>query len=396
MMQQSQNTSGWSKIIIRLFWAAFFGMLAFLTIFYLSAPFFSYEKPQAFSGAHIHSPYLAVFPQTTVSLSFDLNALHLADLLINGKLRTNFKFYDTLSNTTDKIDISNFQFMHRYIDNNNDKLLIYRHGYGLTDDQQLCFGAKKVVWTDYPFFQDLRHKQDIIWKLNQTSYLVALTDPGRSYTADELRFLSGYQLIELTNTDTDALKVWDLVLSHGHRANLLLSNLSRSQSLNLEEQKIHTVQLLINELNINQLLECLANGSYYCLSRPESVVNTPSPQLQQLVIQNDTFSLGINKPASEIRLIGQDGRLLKRLADTNQLNYLMRDTDTYIRAEMQFTDGSQLFLNPVFRHENIDFKPQSPAIFDTDKTALMRGIYTVLLVLLFMIIFRIFLKRARN
>ena len=395
-MQQSQNTSGLSKIIIRLFWAAFFGVLAFLTIFYLSTPFFSFKNPQPFSGAYMHSPYPAVFPQRTVSLSFDLNALHLADLLINGKLKTNFKFYDTLTNTTDKIDISNFQFMHRFIDTNNDKLLIYRHGYGLTNDQQLCFGAKKVVWTDYPFFQDLRHKQDIIWKLNQTSDLVALTDPGRSYTSDELRFLSGYQLIELTNTDTAALKVWDIALSHGHRVNLLLSNLSRSQSLNLEEQKIHTIQFLINELNIKQLLDCLENGNYYCLSRPESVVNTPAPQLQQLVIQNDTFNLGINIPASEIRLIGQDGRLLSRLADTNQLNFLLRSTDTYLRAEMQFADGSQLFINPVFRHENIEFQRQSPASFDSDKTALMRGIYTVLFVLFFMIIFRIFLKRVRN
>jgi hypothetical protein len=99
-----------------------------------------------------------------------------------------------------------------------DTLPIYEHGYNISKRHQLAIGARKVAWFDFPLWQGLSHEQWIIDQVGATADLVALAHPGvrDSYTEDNLRSLTGYQLLEVVNGPFDAEEPWDWALSSGH------------------------------------------------------------------------------------------------------------------------------------------------------------------------------------
>lgn len=378
MPYTSANFS-WYRFVVRLVKAGFWMVVILISVFYLSAPYFQFPKPAAFAGKHFYNPYAdSMLPQAK-HISFRMNALHLADVLLNGRVRLHIKHADTLPQPPFELDISNFQYRHRYLDRNNELLTIYRHGYGLTNDQQLCVGAEKVIWTEYPFVQQLRHKQDVLWKLSRSAKVVALTDPARSYTDEQLQLLSGYQLMELTNTEAASLHAWDVALSHGHYIHLLLTNLDK-QGLNLEEEILFSNQMLMNEINAGTLTKALLDGRFFNLSRPASVSETPAPELISVKVNNDTLTVKTMPEATSITYIGQNGKVLLHHDKLPAAGYPLKEDDSYVRVQLSFADGSTIYLNPIARSSNAGLPEQPAAVFDSVQTALMRAAFTILIV----------------
>ncbi len=394
-MPHSQTQFSWAKFFFRFFWISLLISLMFLLIFYLAAPFYTFRSPLPFSGGLIRNPYAGSDTLSTHTVRFHLNALHLADVIINGKMRFVVKHHDSLLSHPEGLDISNFQLRHRFIDRDSELLTIYRHGYGLTSDQQLCFGADKVIWTEYPFFQALRHKQDILEKLGRSSKLVALSDPKRSYTDDQLRFLSGYQLFELTELSKESLRGWDWVLSHGHRIYFILSNLDFT-GLKLDEQIIHTVHFFAGSFTGQSMLDAFNAGSFYTLSRPVGASDSLSPDLIRLSCVADTLRLHIVPLPRQIRFIGQDGNLRQVVEGSNQAMYVLQAHDTYIRTEISFEDRSLMLLNPLTRESEPDQERQKLAVFDPFMTASMRAVYIILMMLVIQIGYRWFVSRINR
>jgi len=343
----------------------------------------------------MYNPYAGISLKNQKDLSFHLSAHHMADVLLNGRLRINLKFNDSIVYAPNNMDISNFQFMHQFADARGDLLNIYRHGYGFTNDQQLCIGARKVIWTEYPVIQNLRHKQDIIEKLHRTSRLIALSDPFLSYTANDLKYLSGYHLMELTNTQADALNSWDIALSNGHRIYLMLTNLE-FRGLKLYEQMLHFNHVLAKSDSLDAFVQALDEGTFYSISFPESLKNTLSVLLKSAVVERDTFFVEVEPFAASFRFIGQDGKQLQISDSTIKAAYPIRKEDTYIRTEITFDDGTIMFLNPISRQEEQNQERQKLSEFNSTHTALMRGVYIVLIMILLQLFYRWQIKKLKS
>jgi len=95
---------------------------------------------------------------------------------------------------------------------------IYEHGYNIGKHHQLAIGAHRVEWFDVPLWQFLSQEQYIIDRVARTADLVAIAHPSfkYAYSLNEMRQLTGYQLLEVVNGSLVADKTWDAALSTGH------------------------------------------------------------------------------------------------------------------------------------------------------------------------------------
>lgn len=394
MTLHSQTEFRWFRFIFRLVLAIPFVIALFLGIFYLAAPYYQFSEPERFNGQRFYNPYQDNAGQTTRSLSFSFNARHFVGMILKGNYNINIKGADTLQTQHSHLTVNNFQILHSYVDQSGAKLSIYRHGMGGNSGQQLCIGAHSVVWTDYPLWSQPRHKQNLLRKLNRTSELVALTDPIPSFTYAELIKLSGYQLIELSQSSEASLACWDTALSHGRDVHLLLSNFSGEEATD-SSKTFFSTQLFYNETSAANLIRALKKGRFYNLEQPFSAIGREIPYVQSALMKADTFSLLVWPMAQQIRFIGQNGKLLQQSADTNASEYRFRDDDTYLRAEVVFDDGSTILLNPVVRTQGGSLPVQSTAIFDVGKTAVIRAFIVFGFVLFFSLFIR-FLSRKKS
>jgi len=394
-MPHSQNQFSWTKFLSRFIGISLLLIMGFILVFYLSAPFYTFKQPEQFTGKLIYNPYSHISNKIQKDFSFQMNAHHFADVLLNGKFRINLKHNDSIVYAPQSMDVSNFQFIRQFIDSRGDFLNIYRHGYGITNDQQLCIGARKVVWTDYPFFQNLRHKQDIIDRLLRSSRLVALSDPSISYSEKELKYLSGYQLMEFTNVQEESVNSWDLALSNGHRVNLMLSNIE-FKGLIINELMLHSNHLFTKTDSPDAVIQALDQGSFFSLTRPATLENSITIRLKSASVERDTFFVLVEPLAASFRFIGQDGKLLQKTDSTDLAAYPIQDSDSYVRTEITFYDGSVIFLNPLSRQKDPEQERQKLYTFNATHTALMRGVYIVLIMLLLQIIYRWQVKKIRK
>lgn len=389
MTLHSQSEFRWYRFIFRLVLAIPVVIALFLGIFYLAAPYFQFSEPEPFNGQRFYNPYQDISGQTNCSLNLSFNARHFVEMAFKGNYHINIKGADTLQTQHNRLEVNNFQILQPYVDRSGVKLSIYRHGIGWHSGQQLCIGAHSVVWTDYPFSSQLRHKQNLLRKLNRTSELVAITDPIPSFSHDDLINLSGYQLIELSQSSEALLACWDTALSHGRDVHLLLSNFG-GEDVNDSTKTLFSIQWLNSETTVANLLHALKRGSFYNLERPFFALSRELPYVQSALMKTDTFSLRVWPKAQQIRFIGQNGKLLQQATNTYSSDYRFRDHDTYLRAEIDFEDGSIIFLNPVVRTQGESLPVQSTATFDIDRTALMRSLFIVAAVLFFSVLIRIF------
>ncbi len=94
---------------------------------------------------------------------------------------------------------------------------IYEHGYNILKRHQLAIGARSVDWFDFPLWQWRSQKQYVLDRLQRASALVAINHPrGRNaYTADDMRALTNYGLLEVASGPFTAEALWDVALSAG-------------------------------------------------------------------------------------------------------------------------------------------------------------------------------------
>ncbi|MGC4081270.1 MAG: hypothetical protein QM736_03930 [Vicinamibacterales bacterium] len=96
-------------------------------------------------------------------------------------------------------------------------LPLYEHGFNVGKTHQLAIGAHAVEWFDFPLWQTLSNQQYMIDRVKRRAELVSLNHPSSrgAYDADDMRRLTGYQMIEIVNGPFTAEDVWDAALSAG-------------------------------------------------------------------------------------------------------------------------------------------------------------------------------------
>lgn len=320
----------WKKIKNNRFYLALTGIigaiLLFLLVLYLAVPSYSFAEIEPFNGDFIYNPYSEI-------------------------KRINY-----------------IDFRAENIDNQGVK--VYEYGYAMTGTRYLCLGYEKKRKIDYPFLQSVHYKQFNIDELNKKTRLVALAHPSKGFKQGELTHLDHYRVIEALSPGDNSLYYWDVALSNGHRVNIIATG------------ENHATACLADNDNVS-VLKSVETGNSYAVKYFRPLIKVP--ELQYVELHDDTVSLAVTAMAKEIRFIGQNAQIKQKLTDVSEGFYPFEKDDTYIRAEIEFADGTTLYLNPLVRHQYQYF-------FDLDKAKVMKG-RTYLMWAVYIIVVVVFARR---
>lgn len=234
----------------------------------------------------------------------------------------------------------------------------YEHGYGLTKSHQLCLGATRVDWLDFPIFQTIHHKQTVLDRLRRSSRAVALVHPQHwsSYSLEDFRFLTGYRLLEVASVHPrDATPFWDAALSAGHPVFAVADDDSRGLGDDAGVSATFVdAPATDGEAIVAALLAGKAYGAKASHQKGESLEARGArlrelPRLSAFSVDGETVRVSLSSPAAAIRFIGQGGRELEKVVDATEAAYRLVPGDTYVRTEIDLAGEARLYLNPVFR-----------------------------------------------
>jgi hypothetical protein len=340
-----------------------------LALPYACAPAYRFEAPRAFVGSHFYNPYASAS-----------HTWRRANLHAHGESWLGL----TSSQQTD-VEVAEAYRAHRYsvavisdyqkiaTEPGTSTVPAYEHGYNFGKHHQLALGASRVSWFDFPVWQGVDQKQYVIDQVKKTAALVAIAHPsslsGYSYSDDDLRQLTGYQLIEVINGRFTAESLWDAALSAGHPV-WAIGNDDTHDITDPNRFTIawNTIDALSNASA--DILAALQAGRTYATLR----IGDPSPAadltLSSTDIHDGVFSVEVAGPPARFSFIGQNGQVKKVVRDAGRASYTFINSDSYIRTVVE-TPARILYLNPVVRYDGAALPWPSPTI-DPWVTALQR------------------------
>jgi len=382
-----------------------FGLLnLFFLWFYISAPVYQFSEPSPFSGPQFVNPYSGMNPDHWHKYNFQVQSKAWWGIT-DGRLNSNAlidSMYSLLE--YDYVATSDYQKINRHRENEAVFIPTYEHGYSIRKTHQVCIGAEKVMWRDYPYKQTISHKQHILDLLRPDNRIIALAHPLLldGYLPEDLRYLSGYNLIEVLNNMRISTAHWDTALSNGHLAYILANDDAHDVSNSNEVGRRFT---MINAAGTDRelILSSLEKGNAYGFDFfrvddepwPDKIVRSRSiPHLTSATLDSNRFTVSFSKPFSKLSFIGQHGRVLASANDYHEASYSITTADTYVRTEVIFYDSSAIYLNPVTRSQNGD--PASGRLAEIDHRATLVFRATAAGISILLIITVIFIKRLRK
>ena len=278
-----------------------------------------------------------------------------------------------INNPYSKIDrINYYDFRSQNIE--NEGINSYEYGYSLSGARYLCLGYKDKRKIDYPFLQNIHFKQYNIDQLNKTSRLVALAHPSDGFRQVELTRLDHYRVMEALSPVDNSLYYWDIALSNGHRVNIIAT--TGDDAGDNSETKFVTACIGSNEPD--SVFKALETGNSYAVAYKGLLAEVP--QLVSVKLRYDNLYVNVSKVAKEMRFIGQNAEVKKVVNNVDMGFYPISKDDTYVRTEIEFEDGTVLYLNPLVRHQYEYFYDLNKAKVMKGRTYLMWGVYIIVVV----------------
>ena len=362
-------------------------VVSFVIWFYAAGPIYTFEVPKPFYGEKFYNPYQSINSDGWHKCNFHAHAKCWGGLT-NGKNTSQEVLAAYQKLKYDVASISNYMDIDTTHSNDPLYIPVYEHGYGIKKIHQLALGTPKVVWYDYVFQQNLNQKQHVIDLLKKHSRFVALCHPRirNGYSPEDLRFLSGYDLIEVQNSRHIYENEWDAALSNGHHAWLIAGDDSHSVgNLGQLQKSVTFVNVAVS--SGDEILERLAQGSAFGVSFPSNSQKQFEENLLEakkvsfpIAIQviEDGLHVAWQQNMRQIDFIGDNGKLLKTLNDTDTAFYPIRPEDTYVRIKLTSADGLVYYLNPVIRYTGDEPIRHSLYSIDMFRTFLKRTLIVLM------------------
>jgi hypothetical protein len=334
---------------------------------YAVPPVYDFSDPQPFKGTHWWNPYQEVHGRWRRA-NFHAHGESWGGVT-NGA-QTDAQVVSSYWNAGyDIATVSDYQ----RIADAADTIPVYEHGYNVGKHHQLAIGARSVVWWDFPLWQGVNQKQFIIDRLRPSTELISLNHLSRlhSYTVDDMRRLTGYDLIEVANGRVATEDRWDAALSSGHPA-FAIGGDDTHDVTDPNRMAIAWNMIDAETTTARDVIEALRGGRSYVVIRMVDAPANSDVALASLRTDDRSMTVTLSGEPAEISFVGQDGHVRQR---TNGLSasYTFTPSDTYIRTNVH-TTKSIVFLNPVMRSDADDHRPTMPALETDDLlTSLVRG-----------------------
>jgi len=391
------------------------GLLVIMTSwFYITCPVYSFEEPKPFFGTSFYNPYQTISDDAWKKCVFHVHTKNWLGLtngessdeeMIDAYRQLNFDVitisdYMKINNSRAYLNILKREKERGWGRMEQSDMLLYipayEHGYNIKKAHQLALGAKRVVWRDYFFPQNLHQKQHIIDVLKKNSRLVAINHPTMrsSYRQNDFTYLSGYDLLEVQNGTHLSEATWDKALSNGHPVWLIANDDSHSVSPERLQREVTFVNIPQSADNPNDklppsssdILKYLEQGVAFGVHFPRNKQSTMQEKIEEslkvsfpvsIQILDDTLHVVWQQTMQRIDFIGDNGRLLKTITDSDAAFYPVRLQDSYVRVKLTSPDGLVYYLNPIIRSSENMPEKQSLSHIDTHKTFWKRTFFAL-------------------
>ena len=188
--------------------------------------------------------------------------------------------------------------------NGVDTIPLYEHGYNIPKIHQLAIGARSVVWLDFPFWQSLDQKQFIVDRVGAAAELVSLNHPNTGYVDDDMRNLTGYQLMEIVNGPFPVEDLWDAALSAGHVV-WALANDDAHDVTNLRRTFIAWNMIDAPSASAGDVISALRQGRTYAVSL---VGDKADAELKSVEVGDSTISIASTGVPATYLFVGLPGQ----------------------------------------------------------------------------------------
>jgi hypothetical protein len=336
-----------SKIFQNLGKFLLFVIFSLVCFQYFMSRHYKYPGRSPFTGKFIYNPYACLRSYWWKS---NFHAHSIAWRFANGhqyprQIVSHFK----KDLKYDIVCISNYEKRTLYMPPASPKYIpVYEHGYNIDKVHQLVFGLGPIDYFDVCLFQTMDNEQYIIDREKNRSTLVALAHPGLrdAYSENEMKSLTGYDLIEVLSQEKFATRQWDEALSSG-KAPWIIADDDCHDISRKDQTGISWTMVNADTNNAADVLNSLRSGKTYGVSGTGGINNC---HLEGVSVSGNKITISVDSVAKQIRLIGQNGTVRKIIENSARACYSFRPDDTYIRAEIDFS-SMRIFLNPLIRYD---------------------------------------------
>jgi len=379
-------------------------LLLLVLLQYLIAPVYDFSETEEFHGEYWYNPYEGIDADEWHKGNFQVQSKAWGGITA-GRGNSNEEIFNVYSSVGyDIIATSDYQKINRSGEGRPGYLPVYEHGYGIQKIHQVLIGSRKVLWRDYPLWQNKHHTQHILDLLRKDNDLVFIAHPrfSRNFSAENTKFLSNYDGIEVLNGYRNSLEYWDNALSTGHYAKILAND--DTHYIDNPDEIARKISFINTpDLEEKSIVEAIKKGRVFGADvfRPlgESLDVKAKriarlPLLMDVSLKTDTLMVVVDSVASEFDFIGQQGKLQHSVKETDTAYYILQDTDTYIRVEIAYPDGTRYYLNPIARSVT-NAMPLMPEVYVSSiKTNLLRFAYGFVFLSLILLLLR--RKKGKN
>lgn len=353
---------------------------------YFFCPRFEFAKPSPFRGSHLYNPYQNIDSTKWIKCNFHAHSNAWRGFTNGeGDPYDIWQAYDSLGygvhlvSDYHKIDFS-FEYKENFI-------AAYEHGYNVQKAHYLVLGNSSIGWRDFIFHQLTSNKQRTLNELSREGSLVIISHPKvrDGFTDDDLRHLSNYHYIEALSSYANSVEKWDVALSAGKA---VFASASDDIHNVFNFQNVGRYCTWVNASNNGDgILKAMKQGASYAMAvstlpqedNRSRVLRLQKnlPRLIRLSVVDSIIQASFNQPAT-IVFTGQQGVELARSGPSRSASYRVRPNDSFVRTTATFADGTTIYLNPVFRYQDVPWKTESPPINQAQSVTLAACGYLLL------------------
>ena len=362
---------------------------------YLFCPVYTFANATPFSGDSIYNPYAFYKQNNWVKCNFHSH-IHCWEGVTYG-YGTASDIHQAYNNLHYSVHaISNYQCIDTNAQSSPGYISSYEHGYNLLKSHQLVIGARDVCWKDYLLPQTISNKQEIFNRIRaaDTSALISINHPmvRNGYGLSDIARLANYNCMEVLNPACNSSHLWDVALSAGKPIFIIGDDDAHNFADTNRVGKICT-WINVPELNKKSILTALKTGCSFAMTAGSDLMqkerrhnNDSTPMLQNFIVHGNRIQVKFNLPAKKIRVIGENGRLLKEEANVDSLYFTLGAQEPYARIVVLYGNETQLLLNPVFRYHDSPLR-QAAATINSKQTIILRSIGVVLIFFWFILLY---------
>lgn len=331
------------KFIVKFLLATVGWVLTSALCFYTQTTVFDFPETTPFGGENIHNPYQEVKGQV-IKANFHAHSKAWGGLT-NG--------HNSSEELLDSYQKKGYAFagISNYFatDPLNKNFAVYEHGINLMKSHKLAINPSSVEYFDYPLFQNLSQKQDIINRLRDNDALVALAHPNfmKGHSTEDMKQLTGYHFTEVLNHYRTSEEEWDAALKTG-KLSWILANDDTHDIHNEPTHKIWN-EIYVTLPGNNQMTKSLLEGKNYGINTKNGINDL---SIKQLKVIGDSVHFDFGSKAIVIKVI-LDGEVFQTLQQSEGAIFFPKNSQ-YMRLVAE-SEESSLFTNPLVRYS--DKKP---------------------------------------